>query len=361
MEVVYIKNSNGIIAGLMALMFVFGAGTAVIGTKISVPEENVIATSAEALQYGSLSYKVEDNDTITITGFDDSVTEVEIPAEIDGKKVMTIGQGAFKNKKLTAVTIPDSVTSIGYQAFYSCKNLTALSMPDSIIELGGECFSNCTSLQSVKFSNSLTELGGFSGCTSLEEITIPSSVRTTKLNAFNGCTSLTSVTIPSTVNTIGQGAFSNCRSLKSVTIEEGVQTIGDSAFSSCYALVSVTVPESVVTINGSAFYYCQALKEITILNPSCNINSGNATITNGYNGYTGVIYGAEDSTAQAFAESKNYTFQSISSKPRKGDMNNDGNVDAVDGSIILSYYAYLSTLTEGETSMDIDAFQASGQ
>ncbi|MDE5860730.1 MAG: leucine-rich repeat protein [Ruminococcus sp.] len=353
------KNSNSMIAGIMALMLVFGAGTAVINTKFSVPEENVIATSAETLKYESLSYKVEDNDTITITGFDDSVTEVEIPAEIDGKKVMTIGKSAFNQKKLTSVTIPDSVTSIGYQAFYNCKYLTALSMPDSIIELGGECFNNCTSLQSVKFSNSLTEIKGFYGCTNLEEITIPASVKT--VGGFGNCTSLASVTIPSTVNTIGQGAFSNCRSLKSVTIEEGVQTIGDSAFSSCYALVSVTVPESVVTINGSAFYYCQALKEITILNPSCNINSGNATITNGYNGYTGVIYGAEDSTAQAFAESKNYTFQSISSKSRKGDINGDGLVDSVDASVILGYYSYLSTKPEDEPAMDIDEFQATEQ
>ncbi|MDE6034514.1 MAG: leucine-rich repeat protein [Ruminococcus sp.] len=354
------KNSNGIIAGLMALMFVFGAGTAVIGTKISVPEENVIATSAETLKYESLSYKVEDNDTITITGFDDSVTEVEIPAEIDGKKVMTIRQYAFQNKKLTNVTIPDSVTSIGYQAFYGCKNLTALSMPDSIIELSNECFYDCTSLQSVKFSNKLTEIKGFYGCTSLEEITIPASVRT--VAGFGGCTSLTSVTIPSTVNTIGSSAFSSCKGLKSVTIEEGVQFISNNyAFSGCSALESVTIPESVVSIGGSAFANCTALKEITILNPSCSIDTSSSTVSNGFNGYTGVIYGAEDSTAQAYAEKNNYTFQSISSKPRKGDMNNDGNVDAVDGSIILSYYAYLSTLTEGETSMDIDAFQASGQ
>ena len=70
------KNSNSMIAGIMALMFVFGAGTAVIGTKIALPEEKVIATSAETLKYESLSYKVEDNDTITITGFDDSVTKL---------------------------------------------------------------------------------------------------------------------------------------------------------------------------------------------------------------------------------------------------------------------------------------------
>ncbi|MDE6834297.1 MAG: leucine-rich repeat domain-containing protein [Ruminococcus sp.] len=354
------KNSNSIIAGVMALMLVFGAGIVLVNTRFTVPEENVIATSAETLQYGSLTYEVEDNDTITITGFDDSVTEVEIPAEIDGKPVTSIGYGAFKSKKLTDITLPDGLISISFHAFYDCKYLGSISIPDSVIELGGACFYNCTALQSVKLSNRLTELQGFGSCTSLTEITIPASVRSIGMSAFSSCTSLNTVTMLDGVTSIGNQAFDSCKSLKTIKFPDTLTTIDAYAFRGCISLESVTVPESVVTIGSDSFYNCKGLKEITILNSACDIGTVTA-ITNEYSSYSGVIYGEEGSTAQAYAEKNNYTFQSISSKARKGDMNSDGEINSVDSSIILGYYAYLSTKPEDEVAMDIDEYQATQQ
>ena len=306
----FMKKNTHITAGVMALMLVFGAGTAVVHTKFSM-SDSVVATSTETLQYGYLSYEVLDNGTITITGFDDSVTEVEIPSEIDGKPVTAIGSSAFSSKKIKSVTIPDSV-----------------------IEIGSSAFSSCTDLQSVKLSSNVSIIGG---------------------SAFSGCTGLMEITIPNGVTSIGNQAFDGCIGLKSITFPDTLTIIDNHAFRNCSSLESVTIPESVASIGIGAFYICKSLKEITIMNPNCTI--GNGAIKNEYISYSGVIYGEEGSTAQKYAESNGYTFQTIDLKPKKGDINGDGSVNAVDASIISSYYAYLST-TEDEVIMDIDEFQA---
>ena len=272
---------------------------------------------------------------------------------------MTIGNQAFDSKKITSVIIPDTVTVMSSYCFRGCKNLTSVSIPDSVVELGTESFSNCTALEYVKLSNKISKIGdyAFNSCKSLTEIIIPTSVKTIGGRAFQSCSGLSSVTIPSNVNTIESSAFNGCTGLKSLTLEEGLQVINSNAFYGCSSLVSVTVPSTVTSIFDSSFN-CKNLKEITILNPTCTFEY-NSAISNGDNSV--IIYGAEDSTAQAYAEKNNYTFQSISSKPRKGDMNSDGLVDSVDGSVILGYYAYLSTKPEDEVAMDIDEYQASQQ
>ena len=170
--------------------------------------------------------------------------------------VTTIGEDAFDGcTSLTSVTIPDSVTTIGGYAFSGCTSLTSVTIPDSVTEIRVWAFWECTSLTSVTIPDSVTEVGygAFSGCTSLTSVTIGNSVTSIGEYAFSRCTSLTSVTIPDSVTTIGEHAFDYCISLTSVTISDSVTTIGEGAFSKCTSLTSVTISDSVTTIGGYAF------------------------------------------------------------------------------------------------------------
>ena len=171
------------------------------------------------------------------------------------------------------VTIPNSVTSIDYSAFYGCSGLTSVTIPNSVTSIGERAFSGCSGLTSVTIGNSVTSIGyyAFSGCYGLTSVTIPNSVTSIGKYAFSGCSGLTSVTIPNSVTSIGQRVFENCSGLTSVTIGNSVTSIGYYAFSGCYGLTSVTIPNSVTTIVQSAFSNCRGLTSVTIGNSVTSI------------------------------------------------------------------------------------------
>ncbi|MBD5257042.1 MAG: leucine-rich repeat protein [Bacteroides sp.] len=121
---------------------------------------------------------------------------------------------------LKSVTIGNSVTEIGYHAFYGCSGLTSIIIPNSVTEIGQYAFCGCTDLTSVTIPNSVTEIGqyAFCGCKGLTSINIPISVLSIAAGAYEGCTRLNSISIGNSVTTIGIDAFKNCLSIKDITV-----------------------------------------------------------------------------------------------------------------------------------------------
>jgi hypothetical protein len=190
---------------------------------------------------------------------------------------------------MKSVSIPNSVTAIGRQAFADCKSLASVSIPNSVTAIGVMAFTGCKSLVSVNIPDLLTtiEPSTFAGA-GLISITIPNSVTTIGDVAFGG-TGLISVTIPSSVTTIGGSAFYLCENLRTVTIGNSVTTIGSGAFS-CSSLDTVICkankpPVLDATVSPAFWTFCRVPKTIPVYVP-CGSVAAYQTTAGGWNEFT---------------------------------------------------------------------------
>ena len=190
--------------------------------------------------------------------------------------VTSIGSDAFFGcEGLTSIEIPNSVTNIGLEAFSDCTGLTSIEIPNSVTNIGDAAFSGCTGLTSIEIPNSVTDIGdeAFADCTGLTSIEIPNSVTNIEFKAFYGCTGLTSIEIPNSVTSIRCFAFFGCTGLTSIEIPNSVTNIEIQAFSGCTGLTSIEIPNSVTNIEWQAFRGCTGLTSIEIPNSVTSIKS----------------------------------------------------------------------------------------
>ncbi|MDR1674635.1 MAG: leucine-rich repeat protein [Oscillospiraceae bacterium] len=302
---------------------------------VSVPF--VSAANAEDGVSGDFTYTA-DGGKVTITGYNGSVGEVVIPAEIEGLPVTAIGAAAFSMENIFKVTMPDSITNIGDSAFsyaglteimlsenlitigeyaFSSCNIIEVTIPDKVTDVGYAAFYNCKNLRKVILGSSMKSLkrGLFSYCVSLTDITLPIGVTNIEIFAFDRCTSLTEINvdtantkysssggvlfdknmtklilhptanartayvIPDSVTGIENDAFNGCKKLTQITVPDTVTSIGANAFTYCESLTDITIPYRVTNIGNEAFFGCMALTGI-------NVDSGNTA----YSSIDGVLF-----------------------------------------------------------------------
>ena len=132
----------------------------------------------------------------------------------------------------TSVTIPNSVTNIGTNAFAYCSGLISVTIGKGVTSIGGDwVFSGCSNLISVTIPNSVTSIGNyaFQYCTKLSSLTIPNSVTSIGTSAFDGA-GLINLTIPNSVTNISDYAFKNCHQLQGLYFQGQAPNVGWQVF-----------------------------------------------------------------------------------------------------------------------------------
>lgn len=122
--------------------------------------------------------------------------------------------------KVGSYSAPETVTNVGFSAFYLCSGLTNISLPIGVASIGANAFGGCHNLVDFTIPTSVANIGfwAFAGCSSLTSISIPDSVVNIRAGTFSNCTSLASATIGSSVTNIEEHAFINCLNLKYISI-----------------------------------------------------------------------------------------------------------------------------------------------
>ncbi|MBO4524139.1 MAG: leucine-rich repeat protein [Ruminococcus sp.] len=370
---------------------------------------SVASNAAE--QTFSFEYEIKDKQ-VTVTGCNENINIISIPSEIEGFPVVSVADNAFSgNTDIISCILPDSITSVGEKAFSNCPLLSSLSIGKGLSDIGDYAFTACPELKNIIVSldnptykinekslydneNKLVLFadsglnsfiasdtvsigkGAFFGRTDIISIVIPNTVTSIGDYAFSGCVSLREIVIPDNVEFLGKGCFISCNSLENVELGKSLTTIPEDCFHSCSKLKTISINDNITSVGDDAFYSCTALKSLYI--PPSVTSIGKDALGRKYNVRSSateniadfLIRGKSGSQAEKYASEYSLSFSEFLLV--KGDINNDGYIDAIDASKVLKEYARISSgqlssfTPEQKTAADwngdglIDAVDSSG-
>ena len=226
------------------------------------------ATAAADVATQDYTWAVNEDGTLTLTGYSGSESSLTIPAQLDGKAVTAIGGGCFAGKLcLKKVHIPEGVTSIGDFAFEACSALEKVYMPDSLKTIGEGAFSGCANLTLADMQDGITSIGrgAFLFCGSLVQLELPEALETLGDFAFADCASLASVRFRGDFLTrLPDRVFYGCAALSSVRLPRGLTQIGKRAFSDCGGLQNLYFGEPLTELGEYAFENCSKLRGVDL-------------------------------------------------------------------------------------------------
>lgn len=214
---------------------------------------------------GDFKYYLDENGCAVISGYTGSEENLlNIPAELDGYKVVKIGGGAFDNRAELPPRPLDEV--LAKEGGFGFKEV---SLPSTVTEIGDCAFAYCESLEKINLSESVETIGysAFESCKSLTDVTFPKSLKAICDAAFYGC-SFDAVSLPYGTEYVGSYSFTNpllpdeSEKLKKIELADTIKFIGDEAFA-WSGVTEVTMPQSLEYL-GSAFWNCRSLKTVTL-------------------------------------------------------------------------------------------------
>ena len=239
----------------------------------------------------SYEYTIKEDDTVEITKWVGKPVDVKIESELSGKPVRSIAPFAFAScNSLKSITIPSSLKSIGYAAFWHSENITSVNYDgtksqwdeididgdnDNLTNAKIQCSDGIINEQKqnddYKYTikaGDVVEITKYIG--EVADVEIPSelegkTVTSIERYAFEDCNSLKTVSIPDGVTSIDYMTFKNCENLQSVKLPNRLKSIAAKAFYECTNLKEITIPTSVTYIGDNVFENCDSLSYITYM------------------------------------------------------------------------------------------------
>ena len=272
------------------------------------------------------------DDGIHITKWLGDAVYVHIPAEIDGKPVVSVEDSAFYEADVRGVTFPDSVNALGSYVFGGCTQLVSVTLPASLRILPEGAFESCVRLLAVRLNEGLEriEKAAFWGNSSLFELALPDSLLEIEEPNLVAMPSLSWFDVSERcAGFVTQNddqvllsrdgkrllRYTNADGEERFAVPDGVETIDQSAFYAAYSLETVILPESLRSIGALAFalssveelYIPAGVTEIGVLTGSSDDN-GNPAAGRASIGTVKTVRGYPGTAAEEYAKQFNMTF-----------------------------------------------------
>lgn len=302
------------------------------GFEGSAPRPYYITPRSSLFSYTTVSGGIE---LYQYDGYDGLTDVLEIPAEIDGRTVVGLGENFLSgNNWITQVILPDTLTYLEPGAFFNCQALTTLRIPAGVTSIGYSVVARDTQLvnftcdpanpnyavaDGVLYDKAMTTVLAVPAAA---QVTLPETVTSIGEYAFSWNDNLTAVSLPDSVTALEEGAFWQCSNLTRLRLSENLTQIGYAALNSCYQLDQLILPESVVSLGGYAL-----------------------------ENFRGTLYLWPGSEAERYALQNSLDYVAFPLPGGEYDQNRDGRLDALD------LMALAQGLVDGTADLHIDFAQ----
>lgn len=249
-----------------------------------LPDKIVIGSGITSI--ADRAFANYEEDEVHTTQYDKPLCFGEVKEVVLPDTIKSIGTEAFENcKKLKKINLPKGLETISPRAFYGCKILDDIIIPASLSHISNEAFEHCKlnnvkiekgvksigsgaftccELKNVKLPDSVTEFKNSFCFSDVEEIVLSNNITEISEGAFYGCNDLIRIDLPDNVISIGTESFSSCEKLKEVSFSKKIETIEEEAFYDDVNLENIELFEKIKFIKARAFYNCKKLKTITV-------------------------------------------------------------------------------------------------